>query len=120
MQCDTVCVLGPSKCCGIKRVPDCMAWLGFRSDHIQKPCGCAFSRTVRYPVKIPVDKKVPKYTCVAETVCCGCGKCCTASTANEQQTLLAVEQARALGVLPVADKTEVLLASDVADLKVAR
>ena len=109
MDCEDICILAPSKCCGTRRVCDCMAFLGFYREHVQKPCGCNYSRNVRYPIKVPVEKKVPVYKCVMETVCCGCGNCCGATAATQTQADAVVKQAASEGKLPEEDQKEVIV-----------
>lgn len=99
-KCEDFCVPGHSKCCGVRKVPDCNAWCGYRKEHIWQPsCGCV--RTRKVLVKVPVTRQVPVYTCEVVCICHGCG--CT------QVDEAATAEARAREIMPVSAEEPLLL-----------
>lgn len=72
LECEPICLPGPSAKCGTKCVPDDRSCRGFHWEVIWKPrCGCV--REQRTLVKKPVRKKEPHYSCEYLCVCCNCG-----------------------------------------------
>jgi hypothetical protein len=101
LQCEDICLHGPSKCVGTKTVCDCQGCA--HCEKVMQPT-CGKVKTIAKLVKIPVVEEKCGWHCVVVNRCCGGCNNCTAENreATEAETQLAVQEAERLGILPVS------------------
>jgi len=75
VECEDVCLPGPSCKVGERCVPDCEAHGGTRKENIWEPnCGMIVTKKKLKAISETVEKPIMK--CVVETICVQCGCCC--------------------------------------------